>query len=401
MPVISLLEGENSLSDGLTVGIDASNLRRGGGVTHLVEILRAADPGLYGISRVVVFGGSATLSLVESRPWLVKRCPPSLNRGLLARLFWQRFCLTRIATQEGCGILFVPGGSFACKFKPVVTMSRNMLPFETQEMNRYGCSLMGLKLRLLKLSQTHSLRAADGVIFLTEYAKNKVSQVTGTLKGFVEQIPHGLDSRFLAQAKQQRTIQTYDEGLPYQLLYVSIIDQYKHQWCVVEAVAALRKKGFPLRLNLVGPAYPPALKKLQKSIMAYDPDHTWVRYHGAVNYQKLHHIYAQADLGIFASSCENMPNILLETMASGLPVAASCMGPTPEVLGNAGVYFDPTRPDEIANAIETLLLSPELRLKKAQDSFIRAQQFSWQRCANETFKFLAKAAKQHSFQTHD
>lgn len=388
------------MSSGLTVGIDASNLRRGGGVTHIVEILRAVNPSLYGISTVVVFGGSETLAVIEDRPWLIKRCPAELDCGLITRLFWQRFKLAQLARNEGCDVLFVPGGSFSSKFRPIVTMSRNLLPFETQEMKRYGFSLMGLKLRLLRLSQTNSLRCANGVIFLTEYAKNKVSQVTGELKGLVNQIPHGLDARFLNPPKPQRAIQTYDESNPYQLLYVSIVDQYKHQWRVVEAVATLRKKGFPLTLNLVGPAYPPALKKLQQSMMACDPNGEWVHYHGSVNYKELHHIYARADLGIFASSCENMPNILLETMAAGLPIAASCMGPTPEVLGDAGIYFDPTKSHEIAAAIETLIISPELRLQKAQESYLRVQKFSWQKCADETFKFLVIIAKRDLFKNH-
>lgn len=394
-------EGESNLSsDLITVCIDASNLRRGGGVTHLVEVLRAADPLQHGVSKVVVFGGTSTLSQIENRPWLVKRVLTELDRGLISRLFWQSFKLTSILRQEKCSILFVPGGSFSSGFRPVVTMSRNLLPFETTEMNRYGLSIMGIKLRLLRLSQSRSLRAADGVIFLTEYAKSAVTRVTGRLKGFVTHIPHGLDSRFLQPPKVQKYITEYSSSNPYQLLYVSIIDQYKHQWSVVEAAATLRKKGLNLALNLVGPAYTPALNKLKQSIAMHDPDGSWIYYHGAVNYQELHHIYAQADLGIFASSCENMPNILLETMAAGLPIASSNMGPMPEVLGDAGVYFDPTNSADIERALETLIHSPELRLHNAAKSYECVQKFSWQLCARQTFAFLSMVAKQHYLQKY-
>lgn len=62
----------------LTIGIDAANLRRGGGVTHLVELLRAAQPEQLGIGRVVVWGGLMTLNAVEDRSWLEKRNPPAL-----------------------------------------------------------------------------------------------------------------------------------------------------------------------------------------------------------------------------------------------------------------------------------------------------------------------------------
>lgn len=379
----------------LTVGIDASNLRRGGGVTHLNEILRAAEPAKHGISKVIVFGGTSTLAQLDHRPWLVKRALPDLDGGLITRLFWQCFKLTSLLKKEHCTILFVPGGSFSSSFRPVVTMSRNLLPFERQEMKRYGLSMMGLKLWLLRFGQTRSLREADGVIFLTEYAKTAVTKVSGRLKGFVSQISHGLDARFLSPPKPQKPITAYGSTNPYQILYVSIIDQYKHQWCVVEAVAALRNKGLPLVLNLVGPAYTPALKRLRQSIEKYDPAGNWIHYHGAVKYHELHLMYAQADLGIFASSCENMPNILLETMAAGLPIAASNMGPMFEVLGDAGVYFDPTKPTEIATAIETLVNAPALRSINATNSYERAQQFSWQRCAQETFSFLAQIAEQY------
>lgn len=400
MQATSWREGESNLSSDITVGIDASNLRRGGGVTHLVEVLRAADPSQHGVSHVVVFGGTSTLSQIENRPWLVKRVLPELDRGLISRLFWQSFKLTSMLKQENCSILFVPGGSFSSRFTPVVTMSRNLLPFESTEMNRYGPSIMGLKLRLLRFAQTRSLRAADGVIFLTDYAKSAVTRVTGRLKGVVTHISHGLDSRFLRPPKIQKNITEYNTFNPYQLLYVSIIDQYKHQWCVVEAAAMLRKKGLCLVLNLVGPAYAPALKTLKQSIATHDPEGTWIRYHGAVNYQELHHIYAKADLGIFASSCENMPNILLETMAAGLPIASSNMGPMPEVLGDAGVYFNPTNPAEISIAIETLINSPELRMNIANMSYENVQKFSWQRCAKETFAFLSQIAQNRSLQKY-
>jgi len=42
------------------LSIDASNIRPGGGVTHLVELLRAADRLAYGFSQVIVWGGQAT-----------------------------------------------------------------------------------------------------------------------------------------------------------------------------------------------------------------------------------------------------------------------------------------------------------------------------------------------------
>jgi glycosyltransferase involved in cell wall biosynthesis len=92
---------------------------------------------------------------------------------------------------------------------------------------------------------------------------------------------------------------------------------------------------------------------------------------------------------------ENMPNILLETMAAGLPVACSNLGPMPEVLKDAGLYFDPQNPIEIANAIRQYLDFPDLRTEKSNASFTLAKQYSWERCADQTLGFLAQVASQH------
>ncbi len=378
----------------LTIGIDATNLRGGGGgVTHLVELLRIAQPTLHGIERVVVWGGTPTLKLLDDRPWLDKRTHPALDKGLFRRTLWQRYGLSQAARDAGCDVLFVPGGSYAGNFHPVVTMSRNLLPFEMRELLRYGWSLTTLRLLLLRLTQSRSFRKADGVIFLTKYARDVVLRITGKLGGQNCFIPHGLNARFNKAPKLQRDIAEYDDAHPYRVLYVSIIDQYKHQWHVVEAVAALRQQGLPIVLDLVGPDYPPALKRLNQIIDRVDTERRWVHYHGAIPFNELHLRYAEADLGLFASSCENMPNILLETMASGLPIACTNRGPMPEVLGQAGVFFNPEQPEDIARALRELIESPQLRTELAGASYERVQQYSWQRCADETFGFLANVVK--------
>lgn len=380
----------------LTLGIDASNLRRGGGVTHLVELLAAAEPEQHGFKRVIVWGGSATLAKLAPRPWLEKIALPALDKGLLSRTLWQRFGLGRLARAAKCDVLFVPGGNFSAHFRPIMTMSRNMLPFEWQELRRYGLSLLTLKLLVLRISQSRSLRRADGVIFLTEYARRNVPKVSGALTARLATIPHGLNPRFQSAPKPQEPIEAYNAERPYRLVYVSIIDQYKHQWHVVEAVHALRQQGLPLHLDLVGPAYGPALRRLNAVLDALDPDRQWVTYHGAIPYEQLHGVYESADLGIFASSCENMPNILLETMAAGLPIACSERGPMPEILRDAGAYFDPESSPSIANAIRSLIDQPQQRQALAAASFARSSSYTWPACATHTFNFLANIARPQS-----
>jgi len=376
----------------LVIGIDGGNIRGGGTVTHLVETLRVADPGKHGIERVVLWGGEKLLAAIDDKSWLVKRCPAALDRGFVKRTLWQLFSLSKEAKAEECDILFVPGGAYAGSFRPVVVMSQNLLPFDLKEMRRYRLSRNLLRLWLLRLIQSRALKRAEGTIFLTKFARETVLRTTASHRGETSIIAHGLGTRFRMAPKPQRPIIEYTSDKPYRLLYVSTIDEYKHQWHVVEAVAALRQQGYPLALDLVGSAYAPSLLRLKAMISRLDPNNDWVCYHGAVPYAELHQRYAQADLGIFASSCENMPIILLETMGMGLPISCSHRGAMPEVLGDAGVYFDPENPEDIAQAVRTLIDSAELRSEKAAASFKAAQVFSWEKCATETFGFLAAVA---------
>jgi glycosyltransferase involved in cell wall biosynthesis len=376
----------------MILGIDASNIRVGGGVTHLVELLRVAEPIVHSFSQVIVWGGQRTLSRIEDRPWLLKSHQTLLNKSLLYRIFWQRFRLDGLVRQAGCDLLFVPGGSYAGDFRPMATMSRNLLPFEWQELRRWGWSLFVLKWTLLRRTQSRTFRRAAGLIFLTRYARDVVMREIKATAGKTTIIPHGIDERFACPPREQLAIDRFSKERPFRVLYVSIIDMYKHQWEVAEAVAQLRKSGTPVMLDLVGPAYPPALARLKKTLERVDPSGEFIRYSGHVPYSELPARYAQADLFLFASSCENMPNILLEGMASGLPIACSNRGPMPEVLDDAGVYFDPENADDIARALRELIDSPTLRARLSKASFERVQVYSWRRCARETFGFLASVA---------
>jgi glycosyltransferase involved in cell wall biosynthesis len=385
----------------MRVGIDASNLRAGGTATHLIELLRAANPPDFGFDEVVVWAGSAVLNKIEDRQWLRKSpqrlleqsANPFSDRRHLLRAYWQRFKLRKLAELAKCDVLFVPGGLDNSGFHPIVTMSRNMLPFDLGEAGRYGWSLSRLRLWLLRRLQTRTFRNADGLIFLTAYARETVSRVAKINVPRTVVIPHGVSPRFSFPPRGQRDLSEYSFSQPFRVLYVSTVNLYKHQWHVVEAIAQLRAAGLPVALDLVGAGFPAGLQRLTQKLHSLGAESDFVEYRGLVPYDVLHQLYQEADLKVFASSCENMPNILLEAMAAGLPIACSRSGPMPEVLGDAGIYFDPESPDEIAKAIATLIRSPQMRARNAAMGFERAQQYSWKRCAGETFAFLAECVR--------
>ena len=91
-----------------SIGIDASNIRHGGGRTHLVELLIAADLHRNGFSEVFVWGSKDTLGKLPNYSWLKKMWTPALEGGLLRRILWQRFSLGKAAHATHCNVLFVP-----------------------------------------------------------------------------------------------------------------------------------------------------------------------------------------------------------------------------------------------------------------------------------------------------
>ena len=114
---------------------------------------------------------------------------------------------------------------------------------------------------------------------------------------------------------------------------------------------------------------------VQQRIAAYDPGGRFLRWHGAVPHEALAAHYAAAELFVYASSCENLPNILVEAMAAGLPIACSDRGPMPEVLGDAGAYFSPEDPDSLAALLRDLAADAPRRDGLAARAFVRAERF--------------------------
>ncbi len=377
----------------MRLGIDASNIRACGGLTHLIELIRVAQPYKYGFDQVIVWGSESTLSRLEERSWLRKVREPMLDRALPTRFYWQKFILERLAQREKCDVLFVPGGLYLGSFRPFVTMSQNLLPFQWKEIQRYGVSRNTLRLMLLRWGQSYTFKVANGIIFLTNHAYDVVLRTVKNISGTYAIIPHGIDERFLSVPRPQKDLKNYSPEQPFKILYVSTIDMYKHQWQVAEAVAKLKIAGYPVQLDFIGPAYPKAMERLRQTLINFDSRGTFIHYLGEIPYSELFNWYHQADLFIFASSCENLPIILLEAMASGLPIACSNKAPMPEILGDGGVYFDPEKPSDIADAVKKLIDAPITRAQKAETAYQHAKAYTWDCSAERTFDFMAETAK--------
>ncbi|MFZ5875385.1 MAG: glycosyltransferase family 4 protein [Nitrospirota bacterium] len=370
---------------GMVVGIDASRNRSGGAKAYLLGMLRDGNPLAHGIRKVHVWAYQELLDALPDASWLIKHNPPELERSLIHQVWWQYHFLPKEARRSECDLLFHTDAGAVCGFRPSVVMSQDMLSYEPREMRRYGLSVARLRLILLRIIQTRSMKRADGVVFLTQYASRVIQQVIGGLRR-ISVIPLGVGAAF-----RQRTPAdgwARGPGGKIRCLYVSNALLYKHQWMVVRAIGDLRSRGHNLSLLLVGGGAGRAQRLLDGEIARTDPQRDFIETKGFVPHDEIPALLAKADIFVFASSCENMPVTLVEAMASGLPIVCSARGPMPEIIKDGAVYFDPENPTSISIAIEQIIMDHGMRESMAKRAKDLSAQYSWARCASETWEFL-------------
>lgn len=375
---------------GLVIGIDASRLRSGGAHAHLIGLLQEFDPLRHGIDKIHVWSYKELLDLLPLDARVVKHVDNNLDGSLVRQVFWQFHLLPGLLKRHHCDMLFTADASSFCLFKPVVVLSQDMLSYEPGVINSFGFTLARLRLILIRMIQNFAFRRASGTIFLTRYAADVIQMSCGKLDHFGV-VPHGIDNVFKSVDVSSNWPENGDR--PINCVYVSNAEMYKNQWNVVEAVSILRKRGVNINLKLVGGGRGRAQRLLDFSISKFDPEHEFVVQHEYLSRNSLLSIMSEADLFVFASSCENMPVTLLECMSMGLPIACSRRGPMPEVLGDGGIYFDPHDSGSIAEALDQIYQSPNLRLNLAHTAKQLSKQYSWQRCADETFAFISNTYK--------
>ena len=372
----------------MKIVIDASNIKAGGGVSHLVEVLNCLKSSPNNLEKIYVFAPNATLDLIDSKEFILKMSPSAINGSGIYRFLWQSFILSRIAKRLSCDVLFCPGGSYLGSFRPFVTMSRNLLPFSYREIKRYGFSFAAVKIIILRVVQGLSMKKASGVIFLNEFAKNAVMDKIGTLNNFTI-IPHGLNKRFFVNPSFGVISDKPEKSEEFRICYVSSIEPYKHQWNLIEAISILRSEyKFNIKLDFAGPISKSAEKKFHSSLNRYDPFQQWITYHGPLRFSEIHNIYRKSDLGVFLSTCENMPNIVLEMLASGLPIISSHYGPMPEILLDSALYVDPLDVTDIVDNLLPVINDENMREVLAEKGCKTAKKFSWKECSSKSFKYL-------------
>jgi glycosyltransferase involved in cell wall biosynthesis len=115
--------------------------------------------------------------------------------------------------------------------------------------------------------------------------------------------------------------------------------------------------------------------KIQKYIEA-DLNRLQVYFLSRIQDDELAALYQMADILVYPSHYEGFGLPVAEAQASGCPVITSNISSMPEAGGDAAVYISPDNPEEIGDAIKTLLEDQELRERMIAKGKINAQRFT-------------------------
>lgn len=161
------------------------------------------------------------------------------------------------------------------------------------------------------------------------------------------------------------------------LLYVGRLAAEKELDVLLEAIKFLGDR--PFRLMIVGDGpLRSELEKLrdEKVILT-----------GYKTGEELRRIYASADIFAFPSSTETYGNVILEAMASGLPVVGPRAGGVQEniIEGYNGIYFTPHNAADMARAIIMLMDDENFRVQAGRNANQHARSRTWQNEFRQVF----------------
>jgi glycosyltransferase involved in cell wall biosynthesis len=120
---------------------------------------------------------------------------------------------------------------------------------------------------------------------------------------------------------------------------------------------------------------------------------------GAINYDSVPDFYQQMDVLVMPTQTtkrirEQFGRVLVEAMASGVPVIGSTCGAIPEVIGDAGLVFPEGDADALADALRRMLFDGALRARLALSGRERVEQhYSWERVADKTYELFRQVLK--------
>jgi len=176
------------------------------------------------------------------------------------------------------------------------------------------------------------------------------------------------------------------------ILFVSTIEPRKGIDKLLDAFLIVKKEIPKAQLIIVGKVGWKA-KHIFEKIHKFVDLKIGVDYLGYISDEDLMKLYSEVDVLVYPSVYEGFGVPPLEAMACGCPVAVSNVSSIPEVVGDAGVYFNPLDVNDIAGTLIRILKDDELKIEMSKRGIERAKMFNWDKCLDEFISVLKSLIK--------
>jgi glycosyltransferase involved in cell wall biosynthesis len=394
----------------MRIGFDGSCLsnRRGFGrfARQLLRALGEADSS----HEIVVFvdrPSSSEVMIPQSFRRMVvevKEAPSRAASSTGRRTIPDVFAMGRAVARTGLDIMYFPA---SYTFFPVWSVDHVVVTMhDTLGLAQPNLVFPTWKGRFAWTLKEHAAaRWADKIVTVSESARRDIIEWFRFPGDHVRVVSEGPDPIFEPRPRDadfEKALRRWgiDPSGRY-LLYVGGLSPHKNLLRLIEAFGGLGSDGEGTRLVLVGDTsdvfhtHVPELRALVQRLELHDR----VLFTGFVPDEDLVFLYNGA-LGLVQPSLmEGFGLPPVEAMVCGVPVLASAAGSLLEVVGDAGLSFDPTDVASMVEAMRSLLIDRELRARLSVLSLRRAVQFTWTSSAQallDIFEELRPAAPSRS-----
>jgi glycosyltransferase involved in cell wall biosynthesis len=244
---------------------------------------------------------------------------------------------------------------------------------------------------LHKLYVREAINKADHLIAITEATKQDIIKFYKVDPTKITVVYHGVDKdRFRLMQKGEENLVAdiktkYNITKPY-ILYIGNVQPRKNIQGLIKAYQQMRKNTSHDYQLVIAGAKAWLVEDVMKEIGdAYRDD---IIFTGRFEDAELAPLLWGSDLFVLPSFYEGFGLPILEAMACGVPTLVSNTPSLVEVGGEASLSFDPHSVDDMAKVLDNVISNPELRKEMRLKGLKRVEEFSWNRCAQETINVI-------------
>lgn len=241
------------------------------------------------------------------------------------------------------------------------------------------------------------LRAADGIVAVSQATAEDVQQSFGIAAERIAVIPSGVSSASATNAAVAAIRQRYQIA-PQFLFSLSTLEPRKNLLTLLDAYTLLRRRGYAGDLVIAG-ASGWSQVPLQRAVRAH-PFRSAIHMLSYVSNEERAALYCGADLFLYPSLYEGFGFPPLEALLAGTPVVTGHHSSLPEVVGEDAMMVDVYNVAEVAEAAWHVLADATARSRLAGRRVVLKERFSWQRAAAQTRVFFQQVYERYHAHRH-